>query len=101
MLGAVLSSHVGDLIRAGLAQTPGAAAAAAGSGDVGLASFADAPPAVQTLIRISYGDATGRIFLVSAIVAVVAVVSIVLIREVALRTENGEQRLRAEVAPSR
>jgi MFS family permease len=101
VLGAVLSSHVGDLIRAGLAQTPGAAAAAAGSGDVGLASFADAPPAVQTLIRISYGDATGRIFLVSAIVAVVAVVSIVLIREVALRTENGEQRLRAEVAPSR
>src|SRR6185312_7138934 len=55
VLGAVLSSHVGELIRDGLAQTPGAAAAAAGSGDVGLASFADAPPAIRTLIRVSYG----------------------------------------------
>jgi EmrB/QacA subfamily drug resistance transporter len=101
VLGAVLSSHVGDLIREGLAQTPGAAAAAAGSGDVGLASFADAPPALQTLIRVSYGDATGRIFLISAVVAVVAVVAILLIREVALRTENGEQRLHTEEARSR
>jgi EmrB/QacA subfamily drug resistance transporter len=101
VLGAVLSSHVGDLIRAGLARTPGAAAAAAGSGDVGLASFADAPPALQSLIRISYGDATGRIFLFSAVVAVVAMVAILFVREVALRTENGEQRLRAEAVPGR
>jgi hypothetical protein len=34
------------------------------------------------------------------VVAVVAVVAIVLIREVALRTENGEQRLRTEDARS-
>jgi EmrB/QacA subfamily drug resistance transporter len=102
VLGAVLSTHVGGLIRAGLAAVPGAAAAAAGSGgDVGLASFADAPPALRTLIRVSYGDATGRIFLVSAVVAVVAVVAIALIREVALRTENGEQRLRTEAARRR
>jgi hypothetical protein len=101
VLGAVLSAHVGDLIRDGLAAVPRAAAAAAGSGDVGLASFADAPPALRTLIRVSYGDATGRIFLISAIVAVVAVVAIALIREVALRTENGEQRLRAEAVPGR
>jgi len=85
------------VIRAGLADVPGAAAAA-GSGDVGLANLADAPPAIQTLIRVSYGDATGRIFLISAVIAVLALGAIVLIREVALSTRSGEQRLREEAA---
>jgi EmrB/QacA subfamily drug resistance transporter len=98
VLGAVLSTRVGDLIMKGLAQIPGAAAAASGSGDVGLSSFADAPAPIRELIRVSYGDATGRIFLISALVAAVAVVSIVFIREVALRTQSGEERLREEVA---
>ncbi len=97
VLGAVLSSRVGHLITEGLAGTPGAQQAAA-SGDVGLANLADAPAPIQTLIRVSYGDATGRIFLVSAIVAIVAVLAILLIREVALATESGEQRLQRELA---
>jgi MFS family permease len=96
VLGAVLSSHVGELIREGLAGTPYAAAASSGSGSVGLAGFNDAPPALQQLIRVSYGDATGRIFLISSIVAVVAVIAVVLIREVALRTQSGEERLTEE-----
>jgi EmrB/QacA subfamily drug resistance transporter len=95
VLGAVLSSHVGDLIRQGLAGIPGAAHAAS-SGSVGLADFSQAPPAIRTLIRVSYGDATGRIFLISAVMGVVALVAIVFIREVALRTQSGEQRLEAE-----
>jgi predicted MFS family arabinose efflux permease len=95
VLGAVLSTHVGDLILKGLASVPGAAAAA-GSGSVGLADFNQAPPAIRTLIRVSYGDATGRIFLISAVVAAIAVVAIVFIREVALSTQSGEQRLRTE-----
>jgi hypothetical protein len=95
VLGAVLTTRVGDLITQGLAGIPGAAAAA-GSGGVGLANFADAPPAIRTLIRVSYGDATGRIFLISAVVAVVAVVAIVFIREVALRTQSGDARQRTE-----
>jgi EmrB/QacA subfamily drug resistance transporter len=97
VLGAVLSSHVGDLIMKGLGAIPGAAAGSgSGSGSVGLADFADAPPAIQTLIRVSYGDATGRIFLISAIVAAVAVVAILFIREIALRTQSGAERLQAE-----
>jgi EmrB/QacA subfamily drug resistance transporter len=96
VLGAVLSSHVGDLIRQGLSAIPGAAEAAASSGAVGLADFNDAPPAIRTLIRVSYGDATGRIFLISAVMAVVALVAIAFIREVALRTQSGEQQLQAE-----
>ena len=68
VLGAVLSSHVGDLIRQGWRDIPGAAQAAS-SGSVGLADFSQAPPAIRTLIRVSYGDATGRIFLISAVMA--------------------------------
>jgi EmrB/QacA subfamily drug resistance transporter len=96
VLGAVLSARVTDLITDGLAGTP--EAAAGGSGSIGLADLADAPPAIQTLIRVSYGDATGRIFLVAAVIAVVAMVAIVLIREIALSTSSGEQRLREEAA---
>lgn len=96
VLGAVLSTHVGDLIVKGLAAVPGAAAAAAGSGSVGLADFADAPRVIQDLIRVSYGDATGRIFLISAVVAAIAVVAIVFIREIALRTQSGTERLAEE-----
>ncbi|MDP5181239.1 DHA2 family efflux MFS transporter permease subunit [Blastococcus sp. BMG 814] len=101
VLGAVLSNHVGDLIREGMVRSPGAAeAAAAGGGDVGLADFADAPAPVQELIRLSYGDATGRVFLISAVVALVAVLAVLFIREVALRTETGDERERTERAPA-
>jgi EmrB/QacA subfamily drug resistance transporter len=95
VLGAVLSSRVGTLIAAGLPPE----AAAAGSGSVGLADLADAPAPIRELIEVSYGDATGRIFLVSAVIAVVAVAAILLIREVALGTESGEERLRREAGP--
>ncbi|MGY1830555.1 DHA2 family efflux MFS transporter permease subunit [Geodermatophilus sp. SYSU D01180] len=98
VLGAVLSNRVTDLITAGL--PPEAAASGGGSGSVGLASLEDAPPAIQELIRVSYGDATGRVFLVSAVIAVVAVAAILLIREVALRTESGEERLARESRPA-
>jgi MFS family permease len=97
VLGAVLSTRVGDLIQQGLAAIPGAAeAAASGSGDVGLATLADAPAPVRELIQVSYGDATGRIFLISACLSIVTIVAILFIREVALRTETGDERLRTE-----
>jgi Na+/melibiose symporter-like transporter len=95
VLGAVLDSRVGQLTAQGLAGVPGAAQ---GSGGAGLADLADAPPAVRALIAAAYGDATGRIFAVSAVVAVVAVAAIVFIREVALRTESGDERLQTESA---
>ncbi len=100
VLGAVLSSRVGGIIAERLEGIPGAPEAI-GSRDVGLADLADAPPAVQSLIRVSYGDATGRIFLVAAVVAVVAVCAILLIREIALGTESGTERLQRERAEER
>ncbi|CCH90540.1 Drug resistance transporter, EmrB/QacA subfamily [Modestobacter italicus] len=97
VLGAVLSSRVGTLIQEGLSGIPGAAEAA-GSGDVGLATLNDAPAPVRALIQVSYGDATGRIFLISALLSIITIVAIVLIREVALRTESGDERLLSETA---
>ncbi len=101
VLGAVLSSRVGTLIAEGLAGVPGAPAVTSGSGDVGLADLADAPPALRELITVSYGDATGRIFLISALLSIVTIVAIVFIREVALRTESGDQRLQAGAGAAR
>jgi EmrB/QacA subfamily drug resistance transporter len=95
VLGAVLSSRVGTLIQSGLAGIPGAADAA-GSGDVGLATLNDAPAPIRVLIQVSYGDATGRIFLISALLSIITILAILLIREVALRTESGDQRLQSE-----
>jgi EmrB/QacA subfamily drug resistance transporter len=97
VLGAVLSSRVGTLIQSGLADIPGAAGAA-GSGDVGLATLNDAPAPIRELIRVSYGDATGRIFLISALLSIITILAILFIREIALRTESGDARLQAEVA---
>ncbi|SOC51609.1 drug resistance transporter, EmrB/QacA subfamily [Blastococcus aggregatus] len=97
VLGAVLSSRVGTLVSEGLEGTPGAGQAG-GSGDVGLADLTVVPAPVEALIRASYGDATGRIFLVSAVIAVIAVAAILLIREIALGTESGDERLERERA---
>jgi EmrB/QacA subfamily drug resistance transporter len=99
VLGAVLSTRVGDLIQQGLGGIPGAAEAA-GSGDVGLADLADAPAPVRELIQVSYGDATGRIFLISALLSIVTILAILFIREVALRTESGDQRLQTPAVPA-
>ncbi|MCZ2827760.1 MDR family MFS transporter [Modestobacter sp. VKM Ac-2986] len=99
VLGAVLSARVSTLIQGGLADVPGAAASA-GSQDIGLASLADAPAPLQELIRASYGDATGRIFAVAAVLSLISIVAIAFIREVALRTESGDERMQDDAEGS-
>ena len=50
------------------------------------------PPVIATIVRTAYGDATGHIFLVAAVVAVVALVAVIFIREVPLRTTVALER---------
>lgn len=71
---------------AGLAALGPDAAAAAQSDGSGTLDLKDMPAAMATIVRTAYGDATGRIFLIAAIVAVVALVAVLFIREVPLRT---------------
>jgi hypothetical protein len=84
VLGAVLAHRVTDnltheLAAAGI-QSGGSAAA---SSSLNLSAL---PEAIQHLVRVAYGDATGHIFLISAIIAVVGVIAALLMKPTALRS---------------
>ncbi|RZU01551.1 EmrB/QacA subfamily drug resistance transporter [Kribbella rubisoli] len=90
-LGAVLAAHVKSLIVAGVLAGPGGAEAArklqeGGSGSTSLLDVGHLPPQLAALVRQSYGDATGRIFLIAAACAAVALIAVLFIKEVPLRT---------------
>ncbi len=85
-LGAVLAHVVQTQVAEGLSALGPDAAAAAQAGGSGTLDLKDMPAAVATIVRTAYGDATGQIFLVAAIVAVVALVAVLFIKEVPLRT---------------
>jgi EmrB/QacA subfamily drug resistance transporter len=87
VLGAVLATRVQDSTLEGLRHlSKKAAAAAAQSQSKAGLDLAALPAPVRTIVRQSYGDATGRVFVISAIVAVVALLCVVFIKEVPLRT---------------
>lgn len=96
VLGAVLSNHVAELIAKGLAtlgvNTDGMA------GGAGLSNLHELPAPMEALVRASYGDATARIFLISAIISIIAFVAILFIREVKLRDESGLDQLASTAA---
>ena len=87
VLGAILANHVRDGIVSGLtALGPKAVAAAQSSGATGTLDLKDMPGSVALVVRSAYGDATGHIFLISAVLAVVALVAVLFVKEVPLRT---------------
>ena len=78
------------LIIQGLLAGPGGAEAArkleeGGSGSTSLLDVDHLPPQLAELVRQSYGDATGRIFLIAAACAVVSLIAVLFIKEVPLR----------------
>lgn len=86
-LGAVLASQVQNSVAVGVkALSPQAAAAAAQSGSAGSLDLKHMPQALAGIVREAYGDATGHIFLIAALVAVIALVAVLFIKEVPLRT---------------
>ena len=82
-LGAVLATRVAERVAAGLSQ---AGLPAGGAGGTGSLDLAQLPPAVATVVRTAYADATGRIFLIAAGIAVVTFVSVALMPVTELRT---------------
>ena len=83
VLGAVLASRVADKIAAGLAEAGVRASAGSGSGTLDLAGM---PPAIAAIVRTAYADATGRIFLIAAGVALLTLVTVALMPASELRT---------------
>ena len=84
VLGAVLARRVVDQITEGLSAA-GVPAASSG-GSTSSLNLGALPEGVQQIVRAAYGDATGHIFLISAIIAVVGVVAALFLKPVTLRT---------------
>ncbi|OZM71533.1 EmrB/QacA family drug resistance transporter [Amycolatopsis antarctica] len=83
-LGAVLAAQVATNVSDSLAKlgiSGGPSAAGGGSLDVGAL-----PGPVQEIVRAAYGDATGTIFTVGAVISLATLVAVLLMREVPLRT---------------
>ena len=81
-LGAVLASNVATKVAAGLTQA-GVPTSGSTSGSLDLGSL---PPAVATIVRTAYADATGRIFLIAGLIALVTMVAVALMPVTELRT---------------
>jgi len=82
VLGAILAAQVKDDVASKLAALGIDSAGGSGS----LLDVKSLPPQVAEIVRSAYGDATGTIFLVAAIVSVLSLVAALLIKEVPLRT---------------
>jgi EmrB/QacA subfamily drug resistance transporter len=95
VLGAVLSTHVADLVSSGLAKI-GVTASGNGSTSLDVKSL---PGPVAQVVRGAYGDGTARIFLIAAIVGVIGVIASLFIKEVPLRTTVRMQDPAAPAAP--
>ncbi|WP_308290299.1 MFS transporter [Mumia sp. zg.B53] len=92
-LGAILASSVTDKISVGLARLGIPASQSGGSGTLDLDGM---PGPVADVVRMSYGDATGEVFLVAAGVALVALLAVIFIKEVPLRTTVRKHDVEAE-----
>jgi EmrB/QacA subfamily drug resistance transporter len=84
VLGAVLAHRVTHDITSQLAAA--GVPAGDGGGSTSALNLTQLPVAVQGIVRAAYGDATGHIFLISAVIAVVGVIAAVFLRPTPLRT---------------
>src|SRR5690349_2252194 len=84
VLGAVLARRVADSMTTQLA---GMGVQSSG-GDSGISALnlGSLPPAIQHVVRVAYGDATGHIFLISMFIAVVGVIAALAMKPSKLRS---------------
>ncbi|WP_189332211.1 MDR family MFS transporter [Actinoplanes ianthinogenes] len=83
VLGAVLAHRVADSMADKLAAL---GVHATGDSTVSALNLSSLPPAIQHVVRASYGDATGHIFLISMGIAVVGVIAALLMKPAKLRS---------------
>ncbi|MEV6341852.1 MDR family MFS transporter [Actinoplanes sp. NPDC051851] len=85
VLGAVLAHRVADSMTTQLAASGSATSSSASSG-ISVLNLSSLPEAIQHMVRVAYGDATGHIFLISAAVGVVGVIAAVAMKPAKLRS---------------
>ncbi|GAA2158199.1 MDR family MFS transporter [Actinomadura napierensis] len=83
VLGAVLANRVSSNIADGLSRI--GVNPSAGGGDTGNLDVGALPGPIREIVRAAYGDATGHIFLFSALIAVVGIVAAAFLKPVTLR----------------
>ncbi|MGI5324210.1 MDR family MFS transporter [Actinomadura nitritigenes] len=83
VLGAVLANRVSDNIAHGLSRI--GVNPSAGGGDAGNLDVGALPGPIREIVRAAYGDATGHIFLFSALIAVVGIAAAAFLKPVTLR----------------
>ncbi|WP_081710079.1 MFS transporter [Arthrobacter sp. 35W] len=82
VLGAIMGSHVTQLITDGLAA---AGVPVAGGNSAGTLDIASMPAPIAMIVRAAYGDGAAMIFMVSAVISVVALIAVLFIKEIPLR----------------
>ncbi|HEY6934670.1 MAG TPA: MDR family MFS transporter [Marmoricola sp.] len=88
VLGAVLANNVSDRITTGLAAQGIHPTASGSTGTLDLAAL---PPAVVTVVRTAYADATGRIFLIAGLLTVLTLLAVAVMPRTELRTTIRKQ----------
>jgi EmrB/QacA subfamily drug resistance transporter len=83
VLGAILARRVTTNINDGLAQA--GVRPPSGGGSTSNLNLNALPEAFQHIVRAAYGDATGHIFLTSAVIGIVGVIAAIFLRPVRLR----------------
>jgi EmrB/QacA subfamily drug resistance transporter len=83
VLGAVLANRVANTIAENLAK---AGIPLTGGGGGSSLDLANLPEPIREIVRASYGDATGHIFLISAAIGVVGIIAALFMPRVVLRT---------------
>ncbi|WP_092808396.1 MDR family MFS transporter [Rhodococcus globerulus] len=86
VLGSILASRVGTLTKESVSALPPEQQMVAGKSMQDGLDLNNMPDFVGQIVRFAYGDATGRIFLVAAVVAIVTLVAVSFIPNRALRT---------------
>ncbi|WP_184825550.1 DHA2 family efflux MFS transporter permease subunit [Jiangella mangrovi] len=89
VLGAILATHVTELISDGLASVPGAGDATQSGGSTSL-DLSGLPGPVRVIVEHAYGDATALVFLIAGVIALIAFVAVLFMRETSLRTTVGD-----------
>ncbi len=83
LMGAMLNTQLQDKVHAGLAAMGIAVPAKGGSASLDLK---DMPAPIAHLVRVSFGDVTGHVFIACSVLAFLGIFAIAGIREVPLRT---------------